>query len=82
MVCSAPSIVELQAAINRFLRETNNDPRPFRYVYPDDPRPDVHDLMARYRAKYGIDMNCIRQTGVSVAQIALAVLQRAGGPDG
>ncbi len=27
------------------------------YVYPDDPRPEVRDLMARYRAKYGIDMN-------------------------
>jgi branched-chain amino acid transport system substrate-binding protein len=49
------------------------------YVYPDDPRPDVRDLMARYRAKYGIDMNYIGQTGVSVAQIALEALQRAGG---
>ena len=26
------SIVELQAAINRFLRETNDDPRPFRWT--------------------------------------------------
>jgi branched-chain amino acid transport system substrate-binding protein len=51
---------------------------PTLYVYPDDPRPDVRDLMARYRAKYGIDMNYIGQTGVSVAQIALAALQRAG----
>ena len=51
---------------------------PTLYVYPDDPRPEVRDLMARYRAKYGIDMNYIGQTGVSVAQIALAALQRAG----
>jgi branched-chain amino acid transport system substrate-binding protein len=51
---------------------------PTLYVYPDDPRPDVRDLMARYRAKYGIDMNYIGQTGVSVAQIALEALQRAG----
>jgi len=26
------SIVELQAAINRFLAETNNDPRPFTWI--------------------------------------------------
>ena len=51
---------------------------PTLYVYPDDPRPDVRDLMARYHAKYGIDMNYIGQTGVSVAQIALEALQRAG----
>ena len=29
------SIVDLQAAINRFLRETNDDPKPF--VWPADP---------------------------------------------
>ena len=29
---------------------------PTLYVYPDDPRPEVRDLMARYRAKYGIDL--------------------------
>lgn len=51
---------------------------PTLYVYPDDPRPEVRDLMARYRAKYGIDINYIGQTGVSVAQIALEALRRAG----
>jgi branched-chain amino acid transport system substrate-binding protein len=51
---------------------------PTLYAYPDDPRPEVRDLMARYRAKYGIDMNYIGQTGVSVAQIALEALRRAG----
>ncbi len=30
------SIVELQAAINRFLRETNDDPRPFRWTKNPD----------------------------------------------
>ena len=34
--------------------------------------------MARYPAKYGIDMNYIGQTGVSVPQNALEALQRAG----
>ncbi len=51
---------------------------PTLYAYPDDPRPDVRDLMARYRTRYGIDMNYIGQTGVSVAQIALEALRRAG----
>jgi hypothetical protein len=30
------SIVELQAAINRFLRETNNDPKPFTWTADPD----------------------------------------------
>jgi hypothetical protein len=30
------SIVELQAAINRFLRETNEQPRPFRWTKDPD----------------------------------------------
>jgi branched-chain amino acid transport system substrate-binding protein len=51
---------------------------PTLYVYPDDPRPEVRDLMVRYRAKYGIDINYIGQTGISVAQIALEALRRAG----
>jgi branched-chain amino acid transport system substrate-binding protein len=51
---------------------------PTPYAYPDDPRPEIRDLMARYRARYGIDMNYIGQTGVSVAQIALEALRRAG----
>jgi branched-chain amino acid transport system substrate-binding protein len=51
---------------------------PTLYVYPDDPRADVRDLMARYHARYGIDINYIGQTGVSVAQIALEALKRAG----
>ena len=51
---------------------------PTLYAYPDDPRPAVHDLMARYRTRYGIDMNYIGQTGVICAQIALEALKRAG----
>src|ERR1700760_1141152 len=31
---------------------------PTLYVYPDDPRPEIRDLMARYRARYGIDICC------------------------
>lgn len=51
---------------------------PTLYVYPDDPRPEIRDLMARYRARYGFDINYIGQTGVSVAEIALEALRRAG----
>jgi len=51
---------------------------PTLYGYPDDPRPEIRDLMARYRARYGIDINYIGQTGISVAQIALEALRRAG----
>jgi branched-chain amino acid transport system substrate-binding protein len=51
---------------------------PTLYTYPDDPRPAVHDLMARYKARYGFDLNYIGQTGISCAQIALEALKRAG----
>ncbi len=49
---------------------------PTLYVYPDDPRPAIQDLMARYRAKYGIDINYIGQTGVTCAEIAIEALRR------
>lgn len=51
---------------------------PTLYAYPDDPRPEVHDLMARYKARYGFDINYIGQTGITCAQIALEALKRAG----
>jgi branched-chain amino acid transport system substrate-binding protein len=51
---------------------------PTLYAYPDDPRPEVHDLMTRYKARYGFDVNYIGQTGVTCAQIALEALKRAG----
>jgi len=51
---------------------------PTLYVYPDDPRPEIQNLMARYRARYGIDINYIGQTGVTCAEIAIEALRRAG----
>jgi branched-chain amino acid transport system substrate-binding protein len=51
---------------------------PTLYAYPDDPRPAVHDLLARYKARYGFDLNYIGQTGITCAQIALEALKRAG----
>jgi branched-chain amino acid transport system substrate-binding protein len=51
---------------------------PTLYVYPDDARPEIRDLMARYKAKYGFDINYIGQTGITTAEIALEALKRAG----
>ncbi|MFO1025362.1 MAG: ABC transporter substrate-binding protein [Acetobacteraceae bacterium] len=51
---------------------------PTLYVYPDDPRPEIRDFMARYKARYGIDINYIGQTGVIATQIALEALRKAG----
>jgi branched-chain amino acid transport system substrate-binding protein len=51
---------------------------PTLYAYPDDPRPEVHDLMTRYKARYSFDLNYIGQTGITCAQIALEALKRAG----
>jgi hypothetical protein len=34
--CSDQSSVELQAAINRFIAETNNDPKPFIWTVDPD----------------------------------------------
>ena len=48
------SIVELQAAINRFLRETNEQPRPFRWTK------DPHKIIAAVKGGYQV-------LGVSVA---------------
>jgi transposase len=42
------SIVDLQAAINRFLRETNNDPKPF--VWTADPDKIIAAVRRGYQA--------------------------------
>jgi len=41
-------------------------------------RPEIRDLMARYKTRYGIEINYIGQTGITCAQIALEALKRAG----
>ena len=51
---------------------------PALYAYPDDPRPAVHDFASRYKAKYGIDVNFLGETGYTSAQIILEALKRAG----
>ena len=51
---------------------------PSMYAYPDDPRPAVRELMQRYKARYGVDLNYLGECGYTSAQIALEALQRAG----
>ena len=54
------SIVELQATINRFLRETNEQPRPFRWTK------DPHKIIAAVKGGYQV-------LGVSVATMPWSV---------
>ncbi len=51
---------------------------PSMYAYPDNPRPAVHELLQRYKARYGVDMNYLGECGYTSAQIVLEALQRAG----
>ena len=51
---------------------------PSMYAYPDDPRPAVREVMQRYKARYGVDLNYLGECGYTSAQIALEALQRAG----
>ena len=51
---------------------------PSTYAYPDDPRPAVREVMQRYKARYGVDLNYLGECGYTSAQIALEALQRAG----
>jgi branched-chain amino acid transport system substrate-binding protein len=50
---------------------------PSMLAYPDDARPAVHELLARYKARYGVDMNYLGECGYTAAQIAVEALQRA-----
>ena len=51
---------------------------PSMYAYPDDPRPAVREVMQRYKARYGVDLNYLGECGYTSAEIALEALQRAG----
>ncbi len=48
------------------------------YAYPDDPRPAVREVTARYKQRYGIDMNYLGEAGYAAAVCMIDVLQRAG----
>ncbi|HTI82326.1 MAG TPA: ABC transporter substrate-binding protein [Acetobacteraceae bacterium] len=48
------------------------------YAYPDDPRPAVREITARYKQRYGIDINYLGEAGYAAATCLIDVLQRAG----
>ncbi len=48
------------------------------YAYPDDPRPAVQEVSARYRKRYGIDFNYLGEAGWSAATFMIDVLQKNG----
>jgi branched-chain amino acid transport system substrate-binding protein len=48
------------------------------YAYPDDPRPAVREVTARYKQRYGIDINYLGEAGYAAAKCLIDVLQRAG----
>jgi len=48
------------------------------YAYPDDPRPAVREVTARYKQRYGIDINYLGEAGYAAATCLVDVLQRAG----
>jgi branched-chain amino acid transport system substrate-binding protein len=48
------------------------------YAYPDDSRPAVRDVTARYKQRFGIDINYLGEAGYAAASCLIEVLQRAG----
>ena len=48
------------------------------YAYPDDPRPAVREVTARYKERFGIDINYLGEAGYAAATCLIDVLQRAG----
>ncbi|HEY0185435.1 MAG TPA: ABC transporter substrate-binding protein [Rhodopila sp.] len=51
---------------------------PALYRYPDDPNPAVRDFAARYRKRFGIDVNYLGEAGYTCATFTIAALERAG----
>jgi branched-chain amino acid transport system substrate-binding protein len=48
------------------------------YAYPDDPRPAVQAVGAKYKQTYGFDINYLGETGISAASFVVDVLNKAG----
>jgi branched-chain amino acid transport system substrate-binding protein len=48
------------------------------YAYSDDPRPAVREITARYKQRFGIDINYLGEAGYAAATCLVEVLQRAG----
>jgi branched-chain amino acid transport system substrate-binding protein len=48
------------------------------YAYPDDPRPAVRAVGARYKQLFGLDINYLGEAGYAAASCLIEVLQRSG----
>jgi branched-chain amino acid transport system substrate-binding protein len=48
------------------------------YAYPDDPRPAVREFGARYKQRFGIEVNYLGEAGYAAATLLIDVLGRAG----
>jgi branched-chain amino acid transport system substrate-binding protein len=48
------------------------------YAYPDDPRPAVREVGARYRQRFGLDINYLGEAGYAAASFLIDVLRRSG----
>jgi len=48
------------------------------YAYPDDPRPAVQSVAARYKKLFGLDINYLGEAGYAAASLLIDVLQRSG----
>ncbi len=48
------------------------------YAYPDDPRPAVREVGARYKKRFGLDINYLGEAGYAAAMLLIDVLGRAG----
>lgn len=51
---------------------------PALYRYPDDPQPAVQAFTAKYRKRFGIDVNYLGEAGYTAATFTIAALQKAG----
>jgi branched-chain amino acid transport system substrate-binding protein len=51
---------------------------PALYRYPDDPRPAVQAVTAKYRRTFGIDFNYLGEAAYTAATFTAAVLEKAG----
>jgi branched-chain amino acid transport system substrate-binding protein len=51
---------------------------PALYRYPDDPKPAVQAFTAKYRKRFGIEVNYLGEAGYTCASFTIAALQKAG----
>ena len=51
---------------------------PALYRYPDDPKPAVQAFTAKYRKRFGIDVNYLGEAGYTCANFTIAALEKAG----